>query len=150
MILPTPHAGRLYFRGLEVPTPEGNQTLFEQYYAVVEKDVYTGLTFSIAYKNDGYNPFTIVYKNGRPAGRGSCMVKTHVMGQILYDISDVKEAEYYAPDGTLAATVHDGTGTQIFYYSDGSKYWELELENYQRKSLKTRLKDGTLKIDETY
>ncbi len=64
------------------------------------------------------------YESGQIAAHGFCMVEScEPDGQIMYDNCDVKDAQYYEPDGTEVSIVKDGTGIILLHFSDGSKYW---------------------------
>ncbi len=146
-----PYAPVLFYRGIKIPAPEEPVVLFKRYYAISERDPYTGLFTLVMYEEDGHNPFFAYYENGQIAGKGHVKVKTQMPdNQIIHNMDDIKDAAYYDPDGNLVSTIQDGTGTQIFYYPDGTKQWELELDNYLRKSAKMWDKDGTLKFDKVY
>lgn len=147
----SPAAPRLLYRGIKVPGTDGSVVLFKRYHRIVVKEPYTGLMTSVLYNSDGYNQFFMFYENGQIAAKGLCLVETQELdGQIFHNTDDVKEAEYYSPERRLVSAVKDGTGVITIHFSDGSKCWELELENYRRKSNKFWLKDGTLKLDKTY
>lgn len=142
---------QLFYRGINIPIAGERIVLFKSYYSIVWKDSPADITTSVLYNKDGYNPFFMFYESGGIAAHGFCMVETlDGNGQILHNPDDVKEAEYYDPDGTKISSVKDGTGMITIYFSDGAKHYELELENYHRKSLKLWLKDGTLKLDKIY
>ncbi len=122
---------RLFYRGIKI-SDEYDVALFKRYYMIAEIDHYSGMSTGVSYKKDGYNQFFMFYESGQIAAHGFCMVETQEWdGQILHDIGNVKEAQYYATDGTLVSTVKDGTGVITLHFSDGSKQWQLELENYQ-------------------
>jgi hypothetical protein len=78
------------------------------------------------------------------------MVETQYNGQLLHLVEDVKDAMYYDPEGNVVSTVKDGTGVQVFFYPDGTKQWELELESYRKRTLRKWRKDGELVIDDVY
>ena len=148
---PSPAAPRLFYRGIDVTIEGHTFVLFKRYYAIAFKDWHTGLTEYVSYEREGYNQFFISYESGQIAGHGLCMVgKPNLDGQILHDMTDVKEASYFAPDGQEVSTVKDGTGIITLHFADGSKFWEVELENYQRKKIKRWLEDGTVQLDEVY
>lgn len=147
---PSSAGPRLFYRGIDIPFTMGKIVLFKRYYSIVWKEPYTDLTSSVLYSGDGYNFFFIFYESGKLAGTGSCLVETQENGQILHDIYDVELGTYYLPDGTTVSNVEKGTGVIKLFYSDGSKYAELELDNYQRKYLKIWSRDGKLKQDKVY
>ncbi|NLW83577.1 MAG: hypothetical protein GXY41_04095 [Phycisphaerae bacterium] len=148
---PSPAGPILLYRGLKVPFTEGVFVLFRRYYAIVYYDHYGGLVHTIAYKQDGYNQYYSFYMhNGQIASHGYCMVETQYNGQLLHLVEDVKDAMYYDPEGNVVSTVKDGTGVQVFFYPDGTKQWELELESYRKRTLRKWRKDGELVIDDVY
>jgi len=148
---PSPYGPRLLYRGIEIPVQGEKIILFKRYYAIVWQDFETGLITHVSYEQDGYNQFFIFYENGKIAAHGDCFVKSvEPDDQIMYDTGDVEQAQYYDPNGNEISSVKDGTGTILLYFSDGSKYFELELDNYLPKRKKIWSKDGSLKVDKIY
>ena len=141
---PTPFGAQLLYRGIKIPSTD--EVLFKKYYAIAEKDEYRGLNTVVMYKRDGYNQFFIYFDKGGLAGHGQCMVETSFDKQILHDASDIKEATFYNVSGKVVSTVKEGSGTQILFSSEGQKYWELKLENYNRSKLTIWNKDGSVPL----
>ncbi len=141
---PSPSGPRLLYRGIKIPGD--SLVLFKKYYGIVYKDRNTGTLFSIVFEKEGYNPFFLFYEGGGIAGRGLCKVNNNGY-EIMEDIHDIQEAEFYDPEGKLVSEIHDGTGIQKLYYSNGTLYWELELENFKRVRFKWWNQDGSLKTN---
>ena len=144
---PAPFAVQLFYRGLKVPGVP--LVLFKRYYAIVEIDPSSGLTTSVAYKKEGYNHFFVFYKSGAIAAYGLCMVEKN-MDEILHDVTNVKEGQFFSPSGELVSTVENGTGVQTFFLPGGQKYWELRLENSERRKLTIWNEDGAVKLEKDY
>ncbi len=137
----------LYYRGIKIPfTPF---VLFKQYYGMSFNDLVRGRFTVIEYQKLGYNPFHTVYENGTIAGKGYCMVEK-IEDQIFPNLDDVREGEFYNPQGELISSVKDGTGVIPVFCSEGQKIWETELKNYKRVRLRRWDKNGTLKFDKKY
>ena len=144
---PAPWAAQLLYRGCRIPGTD--LVLFKRYYAIVEKDPGTGLTISVLYQGVGYNPFTAFYADGRIAAEGSCKV-TWNDDQMLHNIHDLKEGRFYNPQGQQVSCVDNGTGVQTLFHANGTKYWELRLEGFQRRKLTIWNPDGSMRKEETY
>ncbi len=70
--------------------------------------------------------------------------------QILHDIHNLKEAQFFSPVGDRVSSVENGTGIQTLFFADGTKYWELHLVDMQRKKLTIGNPDGTVKLKNEY
>lgn len=141
------YGAQLLFHGIKLPWI--SQVLFKRYYAIFEKDHYTGLTTVINYEGEGYNCFYAFYRNGTMASHGLCMVSKND-DQILHDVHDIKEAEFYDPKGATVSTIKNGSGVQTLFFSNGQKYWELRLENKARKKLTIWNQNGTVRLEKEY
>ncbi len=144
---PLPFVAQLFYRGIKVPGVP--LVLFKRYYAIVDVDPSSGLTTSVAYQKEGYNQFFMYYRSGAVAAHGLCMVEKN-MDEILHDVTNVKEGKFFDPSGELVSTVENGTGVQTFFLSSGEKYWELHLENSERRKLTIWNEDGTVKLEKDY
>ena len=137
----------LFYRGIKIPkTPF---VLFKRYYRIVKNDDALGCTYEIPFKKPGYNPFVAYYDNGVMAGQGYFRIEEY-NDQILTNPDDVKEGEFYNPEGKLISCVKDGTGVATLFCVDGQKIWELHLKEYKRVRLIHWDMDGTLKLDKEY
>lgn len=144
---PSRFGARLFYRGLKIPgTP---LIVFKRYYAIAEKDPHTGLTTGVDYRGEGYNHFFVFYDDGNIAAHGLCMVEKN-NDQILHDVHNLKEAQFFHPEGELVSSVEGGTGVQTLFFGDGTKYWELQLEDFGRRKLTIWNRDGSVKLEKTY
>jgi hypothetical protein len=95
----------------------------------------------------GYNRLRAIFPGGTPAAQGACKVTWEGAGADsipLFNPIDIKDAEFYKPDGTLAAKVVDGTGTQVHYEPDGRKNWEIEVRGFKWVHSRCWHKNGQL------
>ena len=144
----SPFGALLFYRGIKVPGVP--LMLFKRYYAIVEKDPSSGVTTSVAYEKEGYNQFFMFYKSGTLAAHGLCIVEKNIDDEILHDATNLKEGKFFNPSGDLVSTVQNGTGVQTLFSSSGQRYWELHLENSNRRKLTIWNKDGTVKLEKDY
>ena len=137
----------LFYRGIKIPgTPFA---LFKRYYRFILIDRALGRINTVQYEKPGYNPFFIFYESGTIAGYGYCLVEKYE-DQILPNLEDVKEGEFYDPQGKLVSSVKNGTGIIAVFCIDGQKIWESYLEDFKRIRLRHWDKDGILKLDKEY
>ena len=144
---PHPFAASLFYRGLNIP---GTDVVFlKRYYAIAGNVPDTELTTDVEFHGVGYNRFLIFYKDGTLAGQGLCQVDWKG-DQIYHNIHDVKEGRFYDPQGNLVSSVESGTGVQTLFYADGTKYWELHLEDFRRKRVTLWNRDGSVDLGLEY
>jgi hypothetical protein len=102
---------------------------------------------TVEFEAPGYNRFRAFYPSGTLAAQGACKVAWERAGAEsipLFNPVDIKDAEFYKPDGTLAAKVVDGTGTQVHYEPDGLKNWEIEVRDFNWVHYRCWHKNGQL------
>jgi antitoxin component YwqK of YwqJK toxin-antitoxin module len=103
---------------------------------------------TVEFTRAGYNPFEARYPNGVLAAKGTCNVAQDNPESLpLFDPKDIREAEFYKPDVTLAANVTQGTGTQMRFQPDGTKSWEIELKDYKWIRYRQWHPNGQLGVD---
>ena len=144
---PSRFGARLFYRGFKIPGT--GLVVLKRYYAIAEKDPHTGISTGVEYKGEGYNSFFVFYEDGTIAAEGMCRVERNDH-QILHNIHDVKEGRFYNPRGDLVSSIRNGTGIQTFFYPDGTKSWELHLEDFRRKKLTMWNPDGSVSLEKTY
>lgn len=120
-----------HYRGFGIPGFE-NPVFGKRYYLVTI--TFPGEGYSkVGYRRPGYNDFKRFYPNGTLAEEGQCLVELYdYPPEPVPDQSDVLWTKCYKPDGTLCSEVKNGTGTQIYWNSDGVKTWELKLADFKR------------------
>jgi antitoxin component YwqK of YwqJK toxin-antitoxin module len=104
---------------------------------------------TVEFEGIGDNKFTARYPNGSLAAKGTCRV-TQEVGDLIPTFSPLEEivdAEFYQPDGALAAKVTRGAGTQVHYWPNGRKQWEIELRESKWVHLREWYDNGQLSGD---
>ena len=119
-----------HYRGFGIPGAE-DPILGKRYYRITF--AYEDTYMETEYKGLGYNNFRRFYPDGTLAEQGQCMVELYDSPlQPVPDESDLLWSKCYRPDGTLCSEVKNGTGTQMYWTTEGVKIWELELANFKR------------------
>ncbi|MCA9187661.1 MAG: hypothetical protein KDA99_18660 [Planctomycetales bacterium] len=119
-----------HYRGLGLTN--GTSFFGKRFFRLVVQDGKCGY-WEVDYGEPGYNAYRGFYPDGVCREEGECFVE--INGGIedpAPDSSNVRWGKYYKPDGTLDSEVVNGTGTQTFWYPNGTKRWELVLRDYAR------------------
>ncbi len=100
----------------------------------------------------GYNEFVGYYPDGSIREIGTCMVHmTDILPEVpTPDFHDVDSSRCYKPDGTLGSEVVNGTGIQTIWRPDGTKIWELHLEDHVRTLHRMWYDNGQLRGEQAY
>lgn len=107
--------------------------------------------FRVELNGMGFNPFKSYYPDGTLQQEGACYVSPNGPEKEPFpNLHRLDWARCYKPDGTLASEVVDGTGTQTLWTPDGTKTWELKLEDGQRAELKMWYPSGQLGLEQPY
>jgi len=144
---PSEFGAQLLYRGIKLPGVP--IVFFKRYRSIVEMDRHAGVTIAVDYKGVGFNTFFAFYRDGTMAGTGQCMVEENG-DQILHDIHNLKDGEFYDTNANLVSTVKNGTGIQTLFYSEGPKNWELHLKQGRRLRLTIWDKNGSISLDKKY
>jgi hypothetical protein len=103
---------------------------------------------SVEFESDGDNKFSAWYPDGSLAAKGICRAAQQGKQPIpIFNPLNVVDAEFYKPDGTLAARVTRGTGTQVHYRPDGGKSWEIEMRDFKWFHSRSWYDSGQLRDD---
>lgn len=138
------------YRGFGPSTEFSGKILGPKYYRLSQRKP-DGFTLVVDFAEVGYNPFEARYADGTLCGKGTCRVEASGADDVpIPDFNDLKDAEFYKRDGTLASKVTNGTGTQSLYFPNGVKDWELELRDYKRFHLRMFYSNGQLQLEEHY
>jgi hypothetical protein len=81
--------------------------------------------------------------------KGLCWLEFHG-NNIVPDRHDVKDADYFAPDGSKIAEVRGGSGVQKICYPNGIVSWELLLKDGKRVKETQRFLNGSLAWEATF
>lgn len=104
------------------------------------------------FERPGFNPFVGYYPDGSIRETGTCMVEMVNSGPVMPspDFHHVDSSRCYRPDGTLGSEVINGTGIQTVWSSDGTKIWELHLEDHVRTLHRMWYENGQLLSEQAY
>lgn len=138
-----------FYRGLGLVP--GSSVLGKQFFRVTVDDGEFG-QWEVDYRRPGYNPYRGYYPSGALREEGECFVDVNegTWNEPAPDSSDVRWGKYYRPDGTLGSEVVGGHGTQTLWNVDGSKRWELVLQNGQRVQHSIWYENGQLREIQNY
>ncbi|MFO0897073.1 MAG: hypothetical protein U0836_06530 [Pirellulales bacterium] len=107
--------------------------------------------WEVTFSGYGYAPYRGYYANGKLKEEGVCLVEENgTIGEPLPDRHRIVEGRYFDPTGRLASKVSRGTGRQILFYADGTKSWDLQLQDGHRVQMKMYWPTGKLASFERY
>ncbi|MFU8828927.1 MAG: toxin-antitoxin system YwqK family antitoxin [Phycisphaerales bacterium] len=122
--------------------------------------MWTGMTmkfddggyYRAEFKAPGFNPFVGYYPDGSKREVGTCWVEmvnsNPVMPSAVFSYVDTSRC--YKPDGSLGSEVRNGTGVQKVWLPDGTKVWELHLQNHIRTLHRRWHDNGQLSDEKAY
>lgn len=140
--------GTLYYRGFGFS--EDDSFWGKRYYKIIVSEYEQGYWVTY-FRSVGINRYEGFYANGRLKEEGEIFViRNGFPPKPFPDRHEVWNGKYYKPDGTLGATVSEGTGTQKLWYPNGQVWWELELVNGERVRVKQYSEEGKMTANAVY
>lgn len=137
------------------PYPDGSTTWYRGFIGKPMYNLITGTDmFGCAYRVKirelpGYSLMTSRYPDGTKREESEVFVSLHPGGCEISRL-DVRNGQYFAPDGVLIAEVINGTGTVKYHRPDGSPARECTLVNGKEILRRIWSKTGQLRVDTTY
>ena len=105
-------------------------------------------TWAISYSGGDYADAICRYPDGTLAIEGECRIEFS-SDEAFPLIDDLRNAKSYSPDGTLTATVTDGSGRAMWFYPDGTLNWDVHYALGERTLLRHYEQDGSLRTEIT-